>query len=112
MMKVNLSPVAERDLEQIKEYISGELDNPAAANRVLAQITKRIRKLSQFPELGSSLETIVPFQTDYRFLVCGNYLAVYLVEQDMVLVDRVLYGKRDLVRALFDKLPKETSKGK
>ena len=105
MIKVKLSPEAERDLEQIKEYISGELDNPAAANRVLAQITKRIGTLSQFPKLGPSLETIVPFQTDYRFLVCENYLALYLFEQDMILVDRVLYGKRDITRALFDELP-------
>jgi len=107
MIRVSLSPDAEQDLIQIKNYITDELDNPAAANRVLAGITKRIGTLSEFPEIGPTLETIVPVQSDYRFLVCGNYLALYLIEQNMVLVDRVVYGKRDFVKILFNELPEE-----
>ena len=101
MIKVSLSAEAERDLSQIKRYVTDELENPAAAKRILAGITKRIRILSKFPELGPSLATIVSFRSDYRFLVCGNYLAFYLYEQNVVLVDRVLYGKRDFVKVLF-----------
>ena len=101
MIKISLSAEAERDLIQIKSYITDELETPAAANRILAGIIKRIRILSKFPELGPSLETIVSFQSGYRFLVCGNYLAFYLYEQNVVLVDRVLYGKRDFVKVLF-----------
>ena len=103
MIKVSLSPEAERDLCQIKEYISDELKSPMAADRTLAKITKKIGELAQFPELGTSLETIVPFKTDYRFLVCESYVAFYLFEKNTVLVDRVLYGKRDLISVLFDK---------
>jgi len=101
MIKVRLSTEAARDLDQIKEYISTDLDNPTAANRVIATITKRIGKLSDFPELGVSLSAILPIETDYRLLVCGNYLAFYLYEQNKVLVDRVLYGKRDFAKVLF-----------
>ena len=107
MIRVSLSPDAERDLIQIKSYITDDLDNPIAANRVLAGITKRISILSEFPEIGPMLETIVSVQSDYRFLVCGNYLAFYLFEQNMVLVDRVLYGKRDFIKILFNELPEE-----
>jgi len=108
MIKVSLSPDAERDLSRIKDYIAEELDNPTAANRVLAGITKRISALSEFPALGPSLETIFSLQSDYRFLVCGNYIAFYLYEQDMVLVDRVLHGKRDFVKVLFGDLSDST----
>ena len=89
---------------QIKDYISNELDNPIAANRLIFEITKRIKKLSSFPELGPSLETILPFSPSYRFLVCGNYIAFYLYEQNTVFVDRVLYGRRDFIKVLFGDL--------
>jgi len=107
MTRVKLSHEAEMDLSQIKDYITNELANPAAAKRILSQITKRIGKLSKFPELGSSLEAIVPFQSDYRFLVCGKYIAFYLYEQNIVFVDRILYGKRDFVSVLFEELQQE-----
>jgi len=53
MVNVCLSAEAARDLEQIKEYITNELDNPIAANQVIATTTKRIGRLSDFPELGA-----------------------------------------------------------
>ena len=104
MAKVSLSAEAERDLLQIKDYIATELDNPSAANQTLSKITKRISQLSKFPELGSKLDAIIPFQSEYRFLVCGNYLAFYLYQENSVMVDRILYGRRDFVRELFGDL--------
>ena len=109
MISVALSPEAEKDLLQIKDYITDELENPAAANRILSEITKRIGKLADFPELGRMIEAIVPLESEHRVLVCGNYLAFYLLEENMVLVDRILYGKRDFVRILFDELPRENT---
>lgn len=108
MIRVSLSPDAEKDLIQIKSYIADELDSPAAANRVLAEITKRIGKLADFPEIGPTIEAIVSLESEYRVLVCGNYLAFYLLEENMVLIDRILYGKRDFVRILFDEISDET----
>ncbi|MCL2200452.1 MAG: type II toxin-antitoxin system RelE/ParE family toxin [Oscillospiraceae bacterium] len=105
MTDVRLSAAAENDLIQIKSYITDELSNPTAASITLAKITKRIRKLEAFPELGPSLETILPFQSNYRFLVCGNYIAFYLYEQNTVSVDRILHGSRDFVKVLFGGLP-------
>ena len=104
MTNVQLSPDAEKDLIQIRNYIANELNNPVAANRLLSKVMKRIKKLSSFPELGPSLETILPFSSSYRFLVCGNYIAFYLYEQNTVFVDRVLYGRRDFIKVLFGDL--------
>ena len=67
----------------------------------VAKITKRIRMLADFPESGASLSSIVDFETDYRFLVCGNYTAFYRIENQTVKIIRVLYGRRNFMKILF-----------
>ncbi len=52
---------------KIKEYVSEELCNPAAAANVLSIITKRIRELAKFPLMGAPLSSIIDFETGYRF---------------------------------------------
>lgn len=43
-------------------------------------------------------------ESDYRFLVSGNYLIFYRAYGAEVYIDRVLYGRRDYLRILFDGL--------
>jgi len=57
--------------------------------------------LSDFPESGSSLSAIIGFDTDYRYLVCDNYIAFYRIENKNVLMVRILYGKRNYMQILF-----------
>ncbi len=104
MNKLKISPEAKNDLAQIKVYISQELCNPQAAENLVSNITKKIRGLSQYPEIGSPLSSILGIQTDYRFLVCANYLIFYRYEDGIVFVSRILYGKRDYMRILFGDL--------
>ena len=105
MANLHISPQAQKDLLDIKEYITEELGNPTAALNVLEKITKRIRELSDYPELGVSLDSIIEIKTDYRFLVCGNYTAFYRYSENTVYVNRVLYGRRDFIKVLFGELP-------
>lgn len=46
----------------------------------------RIRELAVFPKMGTPLSSIVDFETDYRFLVCGNYTAFYRFENQTVYI--------------------------
>jgi plasmid stabilization system protein ParE len=62
---------------------------------------KSLPDLRDIPGIGTSLSSKVGFETDYRFLVCGNYLAFYRCENRTIFVDRILYGRRDYVRILF-----------
>ena len=101
MAEIKFSPEAMSDLQQTKAYITEELCNEQAANSTIAKILKNIRMLESFPNSGASLETIVNFSTNYRYLVCGNYTAFYRVENDTVFIVRVLYGRRDFMRILF-----------
>lgn len=101
MYKISFSPEAVDDLKEIKQYIKDELCNEQAAKNTVAKILKKIKLLSDFPESGSSLSAIIGFDTDYRYLVCDNYIAFYRIENKNVLVVRVLYGRRNYMQILF-----------
>ena len=101
MNRLQYSPAANQDLIGIKLYISENLANPIAANRIVKNITQRIRRLSDHPYMGPSLSSIVDVETEYRFLVCGNYTSFYRVENEVVYIIRILYGKRDFMKILF-----------
>ena len=107
MNDIKYSPLARQDLQEIKEYIEKELQNPSAAVNVVSNITKRIRMLADHPQSGPSLSAIVDAYTDYRFLACGGYTAFYRYEDKTVYIDRVLYGRRDFMKVLFGDLPDE-----
>ena len=102
MAKLLISPEAKQDLLEIKEYISNELDSPIAAKNVTDKIIKQISTLSDFPKIGTMLSSIINMETGYRFLVCGSHTAFYRYIDNTVFVDRILYGKRDFMRILFN----------
>jgi len=101
MNKLVISPEAKKDLEEIKAYINGEPGNPIAAVNVISRITQSLKTLKDIPGIGRPLSSKVSFDTDYRFLVCGNYLAFYRYSDKTVYIDRILYRRRDYVRILF-----------
>lgn len=101
MYKVSFSPEAVDDLKEIKQYIKDELCNEQAAKNTVAKILKKIKLLSDFPESGSSLSAIIGFDTDYRYLICDNYIAFYRIDNKNVLIVRVLYGRRNYMQILF-----------
>ncbi|NLJ25508.1 MAG: type II toxin-antitoxin system RelE/ParE family toxin [Firmicutes bacterium] len=109
MNRVRLSSEAQADLREIKEHIADELDNPAAANRLIKRITVRIRSLLQFPQQGVLLSSVCSVEGDYRCLVCGQYIVFYRVSGNEVYVDRILHGRRDYMRALFGELESEAT---
>lgn len=108
MAKIRLSPLALSDLKEIKEYITDELCNPIAANRIVTKIIKDYSLLETSPKLGPSLSSIVHIDTDYRFLVSGKYIIFYKEDDEYVSIYRILYGARDYIKILFsDKLIKD-----
>jgi len=110
MNKLKISPEAKNDLMEIKNYISDELHNPQAAVNLIVKITEKIRGLLKYPGIGSSLSAVIDIQTEYRFLVWDNYLIFYRYEDEAVYVIRILYGRRDYLRVLFNDLSGEEEK--
>lgn len=102
MAKIRYSAVAIQDLEQIGDYIADTLKSPIAALNTVNKIQDTVDKLADFPFIGSLLSGVVKTETNYRFLVCGNYLVFYRAQTDSVYISRVLYGRRDYMAILFD----------
>lgn len=102
MNQLHLSPVAQADLTEIKEYISEDLENPIAATSTISKIMEQIRSWGRQALIGTPLSAITDIESDYRFLVSGNYLVFYRAYGAEVYIDRILYGRRDYLRILFD----------
>ena len=105
MNKLRYSPEALNDLETIWSYIHDELQNPAAAQKTVSGILDTIEKLRDFPEIGALISAITDIDSDYRYLVYGKYISFYRIEGPAVIIDRILYGRRDYLRVLFGDLP-------
>lgn len=108
MAKIRLSPLALSDLKEVKEYITDELCNPIAANRIVTKIIKDYSLLETSQKLGPPLSSIVHIDTDYRFLISGKYIIFYKEDDEYVSIYRILYGARDYIKILFsDKLTED-----
>lgn len=103
MIEIEYSPEAIEDLQKIDKYISIELDNIQSAERIVNNIVDKIDCLSDMPEIGALLSSRVDFETDYRYLVCGNYNVFYRIETDSVKIIRVLNARRNFMVILFGK---------
>lgn len=102
MHNLVISPLAKADMREIGDYISNELRNPIAAKQTIQRFQKAILPLQKYPEMGAPLLAAGTQDISYRFLVCGSYLIFYHLGSDIVLIDRVLYGRRDYLSLLFD----------
>lgn len=105
MNNLHLSEGAKNDLAEIKAYIEEELLNPSAALATVSKVTKSLRVLRTYAKAGTPLSSIVNVESDYRFLVSGNYLSFYRICGNEIYVDRILYARRDYMRVLFGDIP-------
>lgn len=101
MNQLHLSQPARLDLLGIKEYISRELENPIAAKSTMRKIMDQIRTLRGQAFLGTPVPSADTTQ-EFRYLVSGNYMIFYHVRGGDIYIDRVLYGRRDYLRILFE----------
>ncbi len=90
-----------RDLNEIWAYIASELQNISAAEWVVIGILDAVQQLEDFAELGAPLSSIAGVEGGFQFLVMGNFLTFYRIENGKVYIDRILYGRRDYLQILF-----------
>ena len=82
---------------------SFELQNPQAAEKTVNRILDKVDQLVEFAQSGALLSAVSEVMGEERFLVCDSYMIFYHSEKQEVTIDRVLYGRRDYLRVLFDK---------
>ena len=88
-----LSP-AWRDIDRIAD-IHIKLAGPKYAEQIMDKLLESIGSLAAYPYLGPLHPDPVLAQHQYRKLVCGNYVCVYKVIGEDVVIYRVVDGRTD-----------------
>lgn len=88
--KVNLTQLAQKDLEQIFYYIAD--DSSKNARNFILELEKKIFSLDTFPERQPLIAENEYFATDYRHLIYKNYRIIYRITENTVFILRVIHG--------------------
>ena len=86
-MKLRYERGALTDLDEIFAYIAQ--DNPAAAARLVVRIEEIAARIAETPFMGEATR-----MSKFRRFPVGNYLIVYEVGQDEVIIHYVRHGAR------------------
>ena len=91
-LKVEFSPTALFDLEDIADYIAK--DNPVAAEQWVDRLIAAAHKVASHPRSGR----VVPEVEDPKFreVIVGAYRVIYRVDGNRLLVVTVIEGHRRL----------------
>ena len=102
MYKLEYLPIARQDMVEIVRYISGELENPAAADRLAVELIEAGDSIPAFPYANPAYTPIRPLKHEYRKLLVQNYFMFCWVDEEkqLVTVARVIYARRDFERLL------------
>ena len=103
MYQLNYLPIARQDMAEIAGYISHDLGNPLAAQKLAYEMIEAAEMLAEFPYSNAIHFSVKPFKQEYRRLVVKNYIMFYWVDEKkkQVTVARVIYARRDYEK-LFD----------
>ena len=91
-MKIFWSPLAIDRVSEIATYIAQE--NPAAAEKWVDTVFRKVEDLQNFPESGRVVPEI-EIKT-IRELIYGNYRLIYRLEEKRISVLTVRHGKQIL----------------
>lgn len=89
---------AEQDFDEILRYISVDLANPAAAQKLGRKMFEQIDMVRAFPESGAPVDNEFLADKTVRKLLVGSYVIYYKAHYDekIISVIRIVYGKRNL----------------
>ena len=93
-MAHRLTAQAAGDLDDIWYHVAKESGRVEIANRLIDAVTDRFLLLASHPYLGRVRDD--DFGMGSRSLAVGEYVIVYCVEDNDVLILRVAHGRRDL----------------
>ncbi len=98
-MAHRVAPNVETELDDIWYYIAKESGNVEIADRLIDSITVRFFLLARHPNVGRRRDE--DLRPGLRSFPVGEYVIIYRVEGEDVMILHVTHGGRDL-QALFD----------
>lgn len=95
--RVQISRDANADIDGVLSYLAVKLSNLEAAKHLADELEHVYDQLSEHPRLYEQARDPLLCQRGYRKVVVGNYVLLYLVDDDRQLVSivRLFYGRRD-----------------
>ena len=96
MYKIVYTPLFQRDLNEILDYITGQLKNPIVANDFLDALEKEILSVRAFPTAPAPYPTTKKRPLPYYPLRVKNFTAFYVVIGDVIEFRRLLYSRSDI----------------
>lgn len=107
--KVEMTPLAGKQLLQIAEYIRDELQVPDAAKRTINYLEAELSKLETMPERVVLIDMEPWRSRGVHKYVIGNYIAYFVILQEgIVRVTAVCLGRHDQKKQLKDMKTGET----
>jgi toxin ParE1/3/4 len=100
MSELHLSPEAEAELDDIWSYIARESGSIDIATRAVESITESFWLLARYPYLGRRRDE--DLRPGLRSLAAGDYVVIYRIVNNVVLILHVMHGSRDIA-ALLDR---------
>lgn len=93
--KLRFLPLFEDDLNEIVDYITFELQNPTAAERLVDDVQQAIMERLPFAESFEPYRSSRNRKYPYYRIPVKNYTIFYVVIGDTMEVRRILYSRRD-----------------
>ena len=100
--EVNLSLLANNDLESIHSYISDKLLSCYSADRIYNMLLEAICSLEHFPARIPLMKTEPEREKGYRLMPIEKYAVIFVINEENSIVEilRVLYGASDILSRL------------
>lgn len=100
--KVQITDKALADMEEIYDYITEKLQSPENAIEQYNRIAEAIEGLCIFPERVRIMESEPEQEIGLRQFPTDNFSVFYVIQEDRVIVTRVLYSASDISRRLVE----------
>ncbi|GAB7026464.1 type II toxin-antitoxin system RelE/ParE family toxin [Geotalea toluenoxydans] len=97
---VQITPAAERDVEEIWIYIAD--DSPENANAFIIGVEEQITTLEQLPERCPLIPENEQLGTAYRQLLYGAYRTIFRIAGKTVYILRIIHSSRLLDSSCFE----------
>ena len=98
--ELRYSPLFDEDLDKITDYLLFELKNELAAKTLVNNAEAAIKKRLSNPLNTTPYRSLGSRPHVYRRILVGTYLIFYVVIDNVMIIRRMLYGRRDLDRIL------------
>lgn len=89
--QIEITELAEQDLENAGDYIAYELKNPSVAQNTVRGLRAQIDTLSNFPERNELDEDEVLASLGVRKDYYRNYKIYYIIDADTIYIIRILH---------------------